>query len=244
MDELSELRSAIVAGCVTSLIAAIPLFFAVGIGGALVAAVSGAVVSAVAGTLMKRAAQKAQENLVAQTQISGILDSSQLDGTAPDMTELPFVRNGKKLAIVLSLVATLATGAIVAAVTGGTGINFYLGQSPVSQATNKDKDKPASTQTSTTSSTEQSDAGAWTTTTTHYDTYDTPEQSPSESAQTSEQTTANEGTQQPQQPEAPAQEPGQNTPQENTPAPTEQPSTEQPAQDVATIGTESQAQAE
>lgn len=148
MDTAKELRSSIVSGVVTALIVSIPQIIWVGIGGALVSAVMGSVVSSAAGVATSRITQKAQEALRAQTQITGVLDSSQLgvDERAIEK-KLPFKGRGKVVTIAVSLVTSLVTGMIVAAVTSGTGINFYLGGMPtVTQSTSASNNTSADTE--------------------------------------------------------------------------------------------------
>lgn len=131
MDTVKELRSSIFSGIATALVASLPQIFWVGIGGALVSAVMGSVISSVAGVATSRITQKAREAVKAQTQITGVLDSSQLGVDERAIEEkLPFAGRGKVVTIAVSLVTSLVTGMIVSAVTHGTGINFYLGGMP------------------------------------------------------------------------------------------------------------------
>ncbi len=165
MDTVKELRSSVFSGIATALIASLPQIFWVGIGGALVSAVMGSVVSSVAVVATSRITQKAREAAKAQTQITGVLDSSQLGVDERAIEEkLPFAGRGKVVTIAVSLVTSLVTGMIVSGVTHGTGINFYLGGMPT--ATQSATSSSASTDTQ---SQGQQD---WQpeVTTTHYDT--------------------------------------------------------------------------
>lgn len=165
MDTVKELRSSVFSGIVTALIVSLPQIFWVGIGGALVSAVMGSVVSSVAGMATSRITQKAREAARAQTQITGVLDSSQLGVDEQAIEEkLPFAGRGKVVTIAVSLVTSLVTGMIVSGVTHGTGINFYLGGMPTT--TQSAASSSASTDT------ESQGQQDWQpeVTTTHYDT--------------------------------------------------------------------------
>lgn len=227
-----ELRAFITTGLATALVASIPMVFAIGIGGALVSAVSGAIVSAIVGTVRKRIAQNARAALESHTQLEGVLDSSQLDETAVEPEDVvPFARHGKIMAVVISLVASIVTGGIVNAVTGGTGINFYLGGSSTStQATAPVKDgEQANAQDSSSQTQAESDDGV---TTTWY-----PTSSEDESTQS---TRSSEPT---QEAEAPVQEaPTQDTGTENGSAEQTSSSTDTPAQNDTTVPDEATSQ--
>ena len=253
MDLKGEMRSFITTGCVSAIIAAIPLAFAIGIGGALVSAVTGVVVSSVVGIVRNRMAQNAKEALSAHTQIQGVLDSSQLDGGAPSPEEIvPFAGRGKVVAVVISLVSSLATGAIVGALTHGTGINFYLGELPTAS---KPADKTPTKDAANAGAQSSNDTGSSWVPTYEEETVETTYVAPEEPAQN--ETAPTEPVQQEQQPTAP------NTPQETqtidagtggtpsqetspAPAAPAAPATDQPAAqptpaDSGTISTEAQA---
>ena len=126
-----ETRAFMLAGCAGALVCSIALGFVVGIGGALVSAVAGIAATCIACAIRNRIAKNAQRSLQGHTQIQGILDSSQLDaGDQASVETIPFARRGKLVAAAISLTFCLTAGAIVGVATRGTGINFYLGQTP------------------------------------------------------------------------------------------------------------------
>ena len=159
MDLKKETRTFVLVGCGVALVCAIPLGFVIGIGGALVCAVVGIAATCIACALRNRVAKSAQQSLKGHTQIQGILDSSQLDADEPAAQEiLPFARRGKLIAAVISLAFCLASGAVVGVATRGTGINFYLGNTPQSSTNKK---ASSSSSSATTSKNTSGDSQDW-----------------------------------------------------------------------------------
>lgn len=157
MDLRREMRTFIITGCVVAIVCAIPIGFFVGIGGTVVSAVVGILATCVIGIIRNRVAQNAQQTLEGQTQIQGVLDSSQLgkgEGEPASQEVVPFARHGKLVAAAISLAFCLVTAGIVGAATNGVGINFYLGAAP-QVSTNKNASSTSSSTKRTTKDTQE-----------------------------------------------------------------------------------------
>lgn len=159
-EQKTALGPLVGAGAASALVAAIPLFFWVGIGGALVSAVVGAAASTVASAVLVRVQNGAREALEPHAQLAGVLDSSQLDGDTDALEDaVPLADKGRLLAVAVALSMSLATGCIVAAATGGMGINFYLGNNPAATSANKPTQTPQRSDASSSGNASSQSAG-------------------------------------------------------------------------------------